>query len=165
MARRQPAKRGGTPPADQTSADRTARRLIGRITAAEANVAIAVEDAQERGALGDQLSRAVIQWKGEAVRVRREVMTASRLTGDAHRAALKQLRRRVSAIEEVARRIVENAFTERLAPDDQLREVSESLDSLEWAYDELDRIDSPTVMRRVRFRLTSLRPGRSDRGS
>lgn len=123
---------------------RVARKLIDRLDTAEANVAIATEDAQRRGRMGGHLGHAVTAWRTEADRLRHEVRVASRLTGPARRGAYKRLRPQVDAVEEVAERIVESAFTERLTPPSPLRDVADSLDALDRAYEELDGLaDTP----------------------
>jgi len=137
--------------------DRAARKLTERLADAETNVTITVDDAWRQGRLGDQLWNAVYEWRARVTRVRQEVATASRLTGDARQVALKQLRRRVEAIEEAAERIVEVAFTGRLTPDDRLQEVVERLDALDQAYNEVDELDPSFTPRWVRSRLKAFR--------
>lgn len=139
MARRvPPAKKVVATSAKVDDPSRVARKLIDRLDAAEANVAIATEDAQHRGRMGGQLGRAVTARRTEVDRLRHEVRVASRLTGPTRRGAYKRLRPQVDAVEEVADRIVESAFTERLTPPSALRDVADSLDALDRAYEELD---------------------------
>lgn len=164
MARR-PARRVPTPPAEQKPQNRTAKKLLERLTAAEANVTIAVDDAWRQGRLGDQLWHAVNEWRGRVVRVRQEVVTAARLTGDAQQAALKQLRRRVDTIEDSSERIVESAFTGRLTPDDRLQDVTDRLDALDQAYEDLDGVEPQSTTDRIWSRLEVMRSKLPGRGS
>jgi hypothetical protein len=126
------------------SPSRRGARLDERVRDATTNVTTAMAGAADRGPLPHQVEQAAEEWTTEATRVVRDLRVAERLTGDAHKQALRALRSRVDELERVAGRIVDTAFLAPLTPSpdvDRLLHAVERIEALEQAYRELDDLE------------------------
>jgi hypothetical protein len=147
---------------------RRGARLDQRVRDATNNVTTALAGAVDRGPLAHHLEQAADEWSRESTRIERDLRVAERLTGDAHKQALRALAARVDELCLVADRIVGTAFLAPLTPTDPeldgLRRARERIDALDQAYDELDALDrpaaawrAPATVLRVRARLPHAR--------
>jgi hypothetical protein len=134
--------------------------LLQRVTDARTNVVAAMGAAATHVPVVRHLEQAAYDWRIEAERIEHDLRVAEHLLGEPRKQAVKVLRGRVDELVDVADRIVDTAFVERLVPSsevtDRLLHATEHLDALDQARRELDGLlDTPGWIARVRVRVVA----------